>query len=94
MTYDNINVEKPILRDYLAAERTHLANERTLLAYTRTAIFVLVSGLTFLKLFETDQVLRVVSLLLIPVALAIGAFGVYRFRLTRKKLAVYEKMQQ
>lgn len=87
MAYDNLGTEKPIMRDYLAAERTHLANERTLLAYLRTALFILVTALTFAKLFEGDAVIRTFSLALSPFAFAVGAFGVWRFRATKKKLA-------
>jgi putative membrane protein len=94
MTYDNLEGENPILRDYLAAERTHLANERTLLAYLRTALIMLVTALTFLKLFENDSVMRIVSLGLVPVGLAIGTFGIYRFRRMRKKLSQFEKQNR
>ncbi len=90
MAYDNLGKKQPILRDYLAAERTHLANERTLLAYLRTALIVLVTALTFLKLFEDDAAMRTVSFALIPVALGIGSFGVYRFLRMRKKLAALD----
>jgi putative membrane protein len=91
MTYDNLGNEQPILRDYLAAERTHLANERTLLAYLRTALIVLVTAFTFLKLFEGDGLMRIVSSVLIAGALCIGTIGAYRFRKTRKKLTAFEK---
>ena len=94
MAYDNLPAEKPILRDYLAAERTHLANERTLLAYIRTALIILVTALTFAKLFEADAVIRTISLALLPIGLAVGVIGVRRFRLTRKKLSAFGKMQQ
>lgn len=91
MAYDKLESEKLILRDYLATERTHLANERTLLAYLRTAFIVFVAALTFLKLFEYHWVIGMAALSLIPVALFIGTFGVYRFLRTKKKLAMFEK---
>jgi putative membrane protein len=93
MAYDNLrNDGQPILRDYLAAERTHLANERTLLAYIRTALIIFVAALTFAKLFEGDLMMRTISLALSPLGLAVGAIGVWRFRKTRRKLAAFGKM--
>jgi putative membrane protein len=94
VAYDDLGKEKPILRDYLAAERTHLANERTLLAYLRSALFVLIAALTILKFFEGDSMMRIVSFVLGPLSILIGIFGVYRFRRTRNKLAVFEKQMQ
>ena len=91
MAYENCNGEKPIIRDYLAAERTHLANERTLLAYLRSAIILLITAITMIKLFEDDAVMKTVSFVLGPLSLVVAAFGVYRFQLTRKKLAAFEK---
>jgi putative membrane protein len=90
MPYDTLNGEKPIIRDYLAAERTHLANERTLLAYLRSAIMLLITAITIIKLFEGDIVMETVSFVLGPLSLLVGAFGVYRFQKTRKKLTAYE----
>jgi putative membrane protein len=95
MTYEKLaDEQKPILRDYLAAERTHLANERTLLAYLRTALIILVTALTFLRLFEGDVMMRILSLVLCPLSIFIGVFGIFRFRRTKMKLAVFEKQSE
>ncbi len=89
--YEKTHNEQLILRDYLAAERTHLANERTLLAYERSAFIVLVTAMTIFKLFENDQVMKLVACALIPSACIISVIGVYRFRKTRTKLALFEQ---
>ena len=68
-----------ILRDVLAIDRTRLANERTLLAWVRTAVMLLVSGMTLLKLFEGVWSLEVLGAILIPLALVVGVIGLQRY---------------
>ena len=72
-----------ILRDVLAIDRTRLANERTLLAWVRTAVMLLVSGMTLLKLFAGVWPLETLGAVLIPVALASVAIGLRRYLQTR-----------
>ena len=72
-----------ILRDVLAIDRTRLANERTLLAWVRTAVMLLVSGMTLLKLFEGIWPLETLGAILIPVALFAAAVGLRRYFQTR-----------
>jgi putative membrane protein len=72
-----------ILRDVLAIDRTRLANERTLLAWVRTAVMLLVSGITLLKLFEGIWPLEALGVVLIPVALIAVAIGLRRYFQTR-----------
>ena len=92
MAYEKIGDDRPILRDYLAAERTHLASERTLLAYERSAFVVLVTSLTILKLFGTDRIMLLIGITLLPIALFIAVFGILRFRATAVKLAAFENL--
>ena len=73
-----------ILRDVLAIDRTRLANERTLLAWVRTAVMLLVSGMTLMKLFEGIWPLEALGILLIPVALAAVGIGLWRYVQTRR----------
>ena len=89
MGYTRTESENLILRDYLAAERTHLANERTLLAYERSAFVVLVTAMTIFKLFENDLRMRIIALVLFLMSLAISIFGIYRFKRTNAKLAAF-----
>ena len=89
--YDCTDKNDLILRDYLAAERTHLANERTLLAYLRSALILLVTAVTILKLFDGDLLLRWCALILGSLSILVGAFGVYRFTKTRQKLVSFNK---
>jgi putative membrane protein len=91
MTYDTVDSKDLILRDFLAAERTHLANERTLLAYLRSALLLFVTALTLYKLFETDAVMRLTAYILGPFSAAVGIFGIFRFTATRKKLKPFSK---
>ncbi|MGD8587651.1 MAG: DUF202 domain-containing protein [Chromatiales bacterium] len=72
-----------ILRDVLAIDRTRLANERTLLSWVRTAVMLLVSGVTLLKLFAGIWPLELLGALLIPVALVAVAIGLRRYLHTR-----------
>ena len=74
------------LRDELARDRTVLASERTFLAYIRTSLMFLASGITLLKLFHDDEILRIIGYLLIPISLAAGLTGYIRFRKMRSEL--------
>ncbi len=75
-----------ILRDYLARDRTFLANERTMLAYFRTAIMVFASGITLIKLFFNDFILRLLGIILLPCAFLIILLGIYRYVKTKNKI--------
>jgi len=86
MTYKEVKKDELILRDYLAAERTHLANERTILAYLRTAIILLGTGLTIYKLFEGTLSTILVSAALAALGFVVGTFGMVRFLRTKRKL--------
>ena len=68
----------------LAIDRTRLANERTLLAWVRTAVMLLVSGMTLLKLFAGIWPLEILGVVLIPVALVAVAIGLHRYFQTRR----------
>lgn len=76
-----------ILRDRLAAVRTDLANERTLLAYGRTGFALIVAGVTFINFFAPAPVV-LLGWALIPVGLAIIAFGVMRFRRMNRQIGI------
>ncbi len=68
-----------ILRDELAIDRTRLANERTLLSWLRTALMILVSGITLLKLFPGVITLEITGGVLIPVSFLVAGLGVHRY---------------
>jgi putative membrane protein len=92
VTY-NVTPDKLILRDYLAAERTHLANERTLLAYLRSALILFITAITILKLFEGNHVVTWIAYSLGPLSIFTGIFGVYRYMRTKKKLMAFDPKQ-
>ena len=75
-----------ILRDHLAIERTRLANERTLLAWVRSALMMLVSGITLLKLFEGVIAMQVLGGVLVPASLLVAAVGGVRYWRTRTSI--------
>jgi putative membrane protein len=83
--------EHLILRDVLAIDRIRLANERTLLAWLRTAIMLLVSGVTLLKLFEGILVMEVTGAALIPAGFFTAGLGVRRYLRTRTLIEAAEK---
>ncbi len=75
-----------ILRDHLAIDRTRLANERTLLSWYRTALMMLVSGITLLKLFEGVLAMELLGGLLMPLSLWVAFWGSRRYLQTRKSI--------
>lgn len=76
-----------ILRDKLAIDRTRLANERTLLSWLRTALVLLISGATLLKLFEGVLAMQIVGAVLIPIGFVTGTFGLLRYRKTCARIS-------
>lgn len=69
----------PQSRDHLARVRTRLANERTGLAWLRTAIMLLVSGATVLKLFGTDPSTVTTGVALMGLGGVLALVGLLRF---------------
>jgi len=84
-TRESIRDEELLLREKLAAERTHLANERTLLAYARTGLAFLVAGVTGEQLLD-QGIWRVVALSFIVLGPAISVFGIWRFVRFRREI--------
>ncbi|SNR71352.1 DUF202 domain-containing protein [Lutibacter flavus] len=86
-------MEKIILRDFLALERTKLANERTFLAYFRTFIVFLSSGFAILKL-EFLQELKALGYYFLIIAPILLCIGIVRFFYVRKRIRKYYKMDE
>ncbi len=86
MDYTKFDPDELILRDHLALDRTILANERTLLAYLRTALFLVVSGVSLVKLFPDSAALVGLGYAAIVTAIMVGALGVWRFRVMHKRI--------
>ncbi|MBN2541754.1 DUF202 domain-containing protein [bacterium] len=76
------------LRDLLALERTNLANERTFLAYLRTSVMLLISSITFIKLFTDILILRIIGFILIPVTIIVALIGLVKFISTKRKISL------
>jgi len=92
-TTPSLAVGPLILRDVLAIDRTRLANERTLLAWLRTAIMLLVSGVTLLKLFEGMFIMEAMGAALIPLSLLTAALGIRRYLRTRDLIEAVELVE-
>jgi len=75
----------------LAIDRTRLANERTLLSWIRTALMLLVSGVTLLKLFKGILVMEVIGAALIPAGFFIAGLGVRHYLRTRALIEAVDK---
>ncbi|GAA0226498.1 DUF202 domain-containing protein [Metaclostridioides mangenotii] len=82
--YENL-LNKLILRDYLALDRTKLANERTLLSYFRSFVGTFVAGAGFIK-FIGDVIFVCIGIVFIVSSPAILSIGIYRFFQVRKNL--------
>lgn len=77
--YSKFSIDKMILRDFLAMDRTTLANERTLLAYGRTSLMIVATGITLIKLFNDTPLMVATGYGLVPVGIAIFFFGLFRY---------------
>lgn len=91
--FDEYALRRLILRDYLAIERTRLANERTILSYLRTSLALVAGSVTLLHFFDTDAA-RITGWLLLPIALAILAFGLVRYISVRRRVHGYAHIHQ
>lgn len=77
-------------RTALALDRTALANERTLLAYARTALALLAGGLALLQFVDAPWGV-VLGTAALPLAVAVGAIGVWRYTRVRRRLRAMER---
>lgn len=70
-------MEKLILRDHLAMERTNLANQRTFLAYIRTAVSFFGAGIALVKVIDIPAFTAIgwVFMAASPLILALGVFS-------------------
>ncbi|HEX8298029.1 MAG TPA: DUF202 domain-containing protein [Rubricoccaceae bacterium] len=78
-------LQRLILRDHLAVERTQMANERTVLSYLRTSFAFLAGALTLVNVYDTGaSQLTAVGLAVASVALF--GVGVWRFRTVSRRV--------
>jgi len=71
--------------DYLAIKRSELANDRTLLAFMRTGLMFFVSGITIIKVFNSNTVLLFIGYSLIPVSVTIIITGIFYYMKIKKE---------
>ncbi len=82
------NLDKLILRDHLALERTRLANERTFMAYIRSALYLVIGGLALLQLRDHGN-LEWVGIVSLVLAAIFAVIGIIRFHQLKKQLGSY-----
>ena len=85
---DAAALQRLILRDHLALERTRLANERTVLAYVRTAFALLAGALTLAHLYETPAGRMSAGILAVAGLLLFGV-GAWRFGASEHRTRMY-----
>jgi putative membrane protein len=71
--------------DKNALIRTTLANQRTFLSYVRTALTFFVTGVGFLKFFET-LITDIIGWVFIPIGVATFIVGVWRYNELRVRM--------
>ena len=76
--HKHYNEGRLTLKDYLAAHRTLLANDRTQLSYVRTSLTLFISGVTFIKFFES-KTLSVIGWIFIPVGIIVLIIGISKY---------------
>lgn len=89
--YSTFDHKRMNYRDYLAIDRTTLANERTLLSYGRTALMILATGISLIKIFESPGI-ALLGYALIPISVAIFLIGLHRF--LRIRHAIYSALDR
>ena len=81
-------LQRLILRDHLAVERTQMANERTVLSYLRTAFAFLAGALTLVHLYGTAAS-RLTAVGLAVASVAMFGVGVWRFRTVSRRVHAF-----
>ena len=77
--HDKYHEGELTLRDYLAAHRTALANDRTWLGNLRTSLAFFVTGVSFIKFFDSE-ILRIMGLIFIPLGILNVIIGYIKFK--------------
>ncbi|TVQ30684.1 MAG: DUF202 domain-containing protein [Phycisphaeraceae bacterium] len=83
--YPDFREEEPLLRDFLAADRTILSNERTLLAYMRTGLALVIVGGSAVKFFEHPFVIATGWVFIASAAITFF-YGVRSYRQTQRRI--------
>ena len=86
--HEFVHEDRLILRDHLSLVRTRLANERTLMSYVRSALYLLLGGLTLLKLGHYAE-LQLVGYLALGLCVILLVVGTYRYIRLRRHLTQY-----
>ncbi|MBM4273943.1 MAG: DUF202 domain-containing protein [Deltaproteobacteria bacterium] len=88
-----IILTEPILRDYMAIERTVMANERTFLSYIRAALGMFIGGASFIQFFE-GVIIQMVGWLFIPLGIATFGVGLWRYHKIKRLIHGAEEVCQ
>ena len=75
-----------ILGDHLALDRTKLANQRTMLAVLRTAIMLMISGVTLIKIFHSETLGVISGIALPPISIVVAVMGLTSYLLAKRRI--------
>ncbi|MHB9118628.1 MAG: DUF202 domain-containing protein [Burkholderiales bacterium] len=77
--YTRFEIDKLILRDELAIDRTLLANERTLLSYLRSSVALIIAGVSIIH-FSHQIWFTLIGIVCLPSGAIAAQIGIIRYR--------------
>jgi len=72
-------LKEPVVRDYMAIERTVMANERTFLSYIRSALGLFIGGASFIEFFESAWIVTV-GWIFLPLGVMAFLLGLRKYK--------------
>jgi putative membrane protein len=72
-------LKEPVVRDYMAIERTVMANERTFLSYIRSALGLFIGGASFVEFFESQWIVTV-GWIFLPLGVLAFLLGLRKYK--------------
>ncbi len=88
-----IFIPEPILRDYMAIERTVMANERTFLSYIRSALGLFIGGASFIEFFDST-LMQIVGWIFMPAGILVFLLGLKKYQKIKDVIRGAEKVCQ
>jgi putative membrane protein len=88
---DQICISEPILRDYMAIERTVMANERTFLSYIRAALGLFIGGASFIEFFDST-LMQTVGWIFMPAGILVFLLGLKKYQKIKDVIQGAEKV--
>ncbi len=88
-----ISLTEPVLRDFMAIERTVMANERTFLSYVRAALGFFIGGLSFMEFFDS-WLIQFLGWIFIPTGIVVFWLGLKKYQHINGLIQGAEKIVQ